>query len=262
MRVLAAFILLALTLPAFGQETTPLPRPRPEPPAVATEPVVPLPRVRPPPSAAAPEATPAAAAEDREAAKDAAPKPPRVYQTACLAVLAGQVEATTLPPLAEGICGARSPLEVTGVLVNGRMVPLSSAATADCALASTLPDWASDIDGYLMARENTRLARIVVGTSYMCRPRNNVSGAEVSEHGFANALDVTGFKLEDGRTIGLPEGWSDPLSPAGRLLRFAHDAACAHFTTTLGPEANALHRDHLHLDLGCHGRSCTARLCE
>ena len=30
----------------------------------------------------------------------------------------------------------------------------------------------------------------------------------------------------------------------------------------LGPEANALHRDHLHLDLGCHGARCVARLCE
>jgi hypothetical protein len=84
----------------------------------------------------------------------------------------------------------------------------------------------------------------------------------VSEHGFANALDVVGFSLQDGRTMALPDGWSEPLAPAGRLLRFAHGAGCAHFTTTLGPEANALHADHLHLDLGCHGQRCLARLCE
>ena len=89
-----------------------------------------------------------------------------------------------------------------------------------------------------------------------------MEGADVSEHGFANALDVIGFRLADGRTVTLSDGWTDPLAPAGRLLRFAHDAGCANFTTTLGPEANALHADHLHLELGCHGKTCTARLCE
>lgn len=62
--------------------------------------------------------------------------------------------------------------------------------------------------------------------------------------------------------MSLPAGWTDPLSPAGRFLRYAHGAACASFTTTLGPEANALHADHIHVDLGCHGKRCVARLCE
>jgi hypothetical protein len=102
----------------------------------------------------------------------------------------------------------------------------------------------------------------MVGTSYLCRPVNNAEGGNISEHGFADALDVIGFALEDGRTVTVESGWSDALSEDGRLLRFAHDAACSVFTTTLGPEANALHRDHFHVDLGCHGRTCTARLCE
>ncbi|MBA4782458.1 MAG: extensin family protein [Rhizobiales bacterium] len=33
------------------------------------------------------------------------------------------------------------------------------------------------------------------------------------------------------------------------------------FTTVSGPDVNAQHRDHLHLDLGCHGASCTALIC-
>ena len=95
----------------------------------------------------------------------------------------------------------------------------------------------------------------------MCRPRNHVEGADVSEHGFANALDVIGFRLADGRTVTLSDGWTDPLAPAGRLLRFAHDAGCANFHD-VGAGGHALHADHLHLDLGCHGKICTARLCE
>ena len=83
-----------------------------------------------------------------------------------------------------------------------------------------------------------------------------------SEHGFANAVDVTGFTLEDGRKIAVEANWMPAAAPEGRLLRLAHDAACGDFTTVLGPEADEEHHDHLHLDLGCHGQSCTARICE
>jgi hypothetical protein len=290
MRVLAALIIIAVTTPVFAQEgDVPLPRRPPpseaaepvaaetaapaaleseeetEPPDAATpatgEPEVPLPRRRPKPDEPKP-GDPATNEAKDTAGDEAEPPKPRIYQAACPAVLLGQVEARALPPISDGQCGERSPLAVTGLLVNGRMVPLSGEVTLNCGMASALPEWASAIDSYLRARENTEIARIVVGTSYFCRNRNNAADGDLSEHGFANALDVVGFELDDGRTISLPNGWLDPLSPAGRLMRFAHDAGCARFTTTLGPEANSLHADHLHLDLGCHGQRCTARLCE
>jgi hypothetical protein len=270
MRCALTLLLLAIALPATAQER-PLPHERPAAAGQQTEAAAPaetppLPRTRPA------EEVEAAPAEGEDAAPEEAaaapaepvepPEPARVYQTACPAVVAGLVQAEMLPPLVEGACGARSPLMVSGVMANGRLVPLSSPATLNCAMATTLPDWAAAVDNYVWARENTRIARILTGTSFMCRGRNRAAGADTSEHGFANALDVTGFELEDGRSLTLPGDWADALSTGGRLLRFAHDAACARFTTTLGPEANALHADHLHFDMGCHGARCTARLCE
>lgn len=260
---------LALPVPAQEAEDVPLPRARPE----AVQPVVPLPRVRPvqaaPGEAAAEDEAPVAddeaagtAAPEAPVEPDEPPKPPRDYQSACPAVVSGLVEAELQPPIAEGQCLAQSPWLVSAVAANGRMVPLSSPATMGCELAGTLPGWLDAIDGYLWARDNTRLARLLTGTSYMCRNVNNASAGNLSFHGFANALDVVGFELEDGRRITLPEGWADPGALEGRVLRFAHDAACARFTTTLGPEANALHEDHLHVDMGCHGKTCRARLCE
>ncbi|MDB5539839.1 MAG: hypothetical protein JWQ89_1566, partial [Devosia sp.] len=191
------------------------------------------------------------------------PAPPRVYQTACPAVLLGRVEATALPPISEGQqCGLQSPLSVTGVLANGRMVPVSGGVQTDCGVASALPEWIASVDSYVLAKENTRIAEVVVGTSYMCRNVDNGKTGNLSFHAFADALDVVGFKLEDGRFVTVEGGWTDALSPEGRLLRFAHDSACTHFTTVLGPEANALHHDHLHVDLGCHGKTCTSRMCQ
>ena len=96
----------------------------------------------------------------------------------------------------------------------------------------------------------------------MCRNVNNGSGGNLSDHAFADALDVVGFKLEDGRTVTILNGWPGTEAEGSRIVRYAHDAACSVFMTTLGPEANALHRDHLHIDMMCHGKSCTARLCE
>jgi hypothetical protein len=170
--------------------------------------------------------------------------------------------ATSMPPIVEGQCGLRSPLSLEAVSANGRNVPLNAPVTTDCGMATALPEWVSDVDSYLMAHDNTRIATVVVGTNYACRNVDNAKTGNLSFHAFADALDVVGFVLEDGRTITVETGWNGNEEQGRSAIRFAHDAACTHFTTTLGPEANALHHDHLHIDLGCHGSRCTARLCE
>lgn len=259
--------------PAPVNADVPLPQQRPAaadaPAVVEEESAAPVPLPRPVPETRAPDAEQSAEPEAVEPAVAPEPAPEtaealddRVYQTACPAVLLGLVEAEANPPLVEDQCGERSPLTVTAVLANGHMVPLSSPLTTNCAMASALPAWVSAVDGYATSALKSPLGEVVTGTSYMCRKRNNASEGFVSEHGFANAVDVTGFTLEDGRSIGVEGDWMPAGEPEGRLLRFAHDAGCTGFTTVLGPEANALHHDHLHLDLGCHGKSCTARICE
>ncbi len=143
-----------------------------------------------------------------------------------------------------------------------RSVPLNAPVTTDCGMATALPGWVADVDRWLMATEDTRIATVNIGTAYACRNVNNARSGNLSFHAFGDALDVTGFTLEDGRTIAVETAWPGTEAEGSRIIRFAHDAACTHFTTVLGPEANALHHDHLHLDLGCHGQRCTARLCQ
>jgi hypothetical protein len=243
-------------------EVAPVPRPRP--PGLPDSPVVAAPQPPIAEQAGEPgaEPEPAVAEPQPEAEPTAEPEPERIYQAACPAVLQGLVVAEMASPLREGMCGEQSPLVVTAVLSRGRMVPLSSPVTTNCQMASALPGWVADVDGYAEAKLGSPLAEVSTGTSYMCRNRSNGDAGLTSEHGFANAVDVTGFVLEDGRSIGVAAAWLPATAPDGRLLRLAHDAACGGFTTVLGPEANAEHEDHLHLDLGCHGASCTARVCE
>lgn len=244
-----------------AQTPPPLPQKRPE--GLGEEPEPEAPVAAPEPEAPV-EAEPAA-----EPLPTPEPEPPveevadeRIYQTACPAMIAGAVVAQMLPPIAEGACMAQSPLEVTALNLNGKTVELTSPIQTNCEMATALLDWAGDVDAYAKAALDSELVALQTGTSYMCRGR--VGGAEqfTSEHGFANAVDLVGFTLADGRSIVVENNWLPATTPEAKLLRQSHGAACGKFTTVLGPEANADHEDHLHLDLGCHGQTCTAQICE
>ncbi|MCP8883289.1 extensin family protein [Devosia sp. XJ19-1] len=221
----------------------PLPRPRPAPVVREPEPDV-LPE---------PEKTPSAP-EERE--------PERVYQTACPALLGGRVAGEMLEPIAQSVCAERSPLSVTGLWVNGSEIALTSPVITNCQMAGALADWVGAVDLYARAAMNSAVVSVTTGTSFMCRNRLSAADGFVSEHGFANALDIVGFTLANGRVINVESDWLPMSAPEGRLLRQAHGAACGRFTTVLGPEADADHQDHFHLDLGCHGQTCTAQICE
>jgi hypothetical protein len=88
--------------------------------------------------------------------------------------------------------------------------------------------------------------------SYSCRRIYGRSEGQWSEHATANAIDVAAFGLADGRRISVLEDWSDP-GAKGRFLHEVRDGACRLFATTLSPDYNAAHRDHLHLDQAARG---------
>jgi len=85
--------------------------------------------------------------------------------------------------------------------------------------------------------------------TYACRRVGGGSTGRPSEHATANALDVAAFRLRDGRRITVASDWGDE-GAEGRFLRAVRDGACGPFETVLGPDYNAAHRDHFHLDRG------------
>ncbi len=83
--------------------------------------------------------------------------------------------------------------------------------------------------------------------SFSCR---NIAGTRTrSQHSFANAIDISGFVLEDGTEISVREHWRE-RSDKGKYLNRVHNKACRLFSTTLGPDYDAAHADHFHLDMG------------
>lgn len=83
--------------------------------------------------------------------------------------------------------------------------------------------------------------------AYSCRRMYGRSAGDFSEHATADAIDIAGFTLRDGRRISVIGDWKGAGEDAA-FLHAVRDGACGLFSTVLSPDYNAAHRDHLHLD--------------
>lgn len=137
-------------------------------------------------------------------------------------------------------CGVDEPVRVT--MVDG--VRLTTPATIDCPTARALKSWINE--GVRPAFGRPEVVELRVAASYICRPRNNIRGAKISEHGRGKAIDISGFILSNGRELSVQGDYN-------RQMRRAHRAACGIFGTTLGPGSDGYHEDHLHFDTASHG---------
>ena len=124
---------------------------------------------------------------------------------AIAAEVAAKFEA--LPPRRDGACGTPAPvrLESIGADAPVRFVP---APVVTCDMLKGLARW---IDRGLqpLAEQHldSAISEVRVISSYACRTRYGKPGARMSEHAYANALDIAGFALADGREITVLTDW-------------------------------------------------------
>lgn len=92
------------------------------------------------------------------------------------------------------------------------------------------------------------IRRVQHFSSYNCRAMRTSAGetGRMSTHSTADAVDISGFVTRSGERISLEDGWNGPLRHQ-LFLRDVRDNACTWFRVTLGPDYNALHADHFHL---------------
>lgn len=169
---------------------------------------------------------------------------------ACLAAFAASgIPLQSQPPQpAQDGCGIAEPVRMPGEL---RFSP--SPPVVNCPIAAA---WVVFERHGLQPAAVEAFGQRVTGVrhlgAYNCRNVYGREGGRRSQHATANALDVAGFTLADGRTVGLPRDWTAP-GPPGAFLRSVRSAACQVFATVLGPDYNAAHHDHFHLDRGGWG---------
>lgn len=165
----------------------------------------------------------------------------------------------------------RLPDRVTGpgcgfenaVLLRTAGVRLSAPLSLSCPMALSFFMWEKHaLQPAAQQHFGQRVAAIDHLGSYTCRNINrgegsapNAPGASRSRHATANALDIAGFTLQNGKRITVLKDWrpADAATPPGaeaRMLVDAHQGACRLFNGVLGPDYNAVHRDHFHLETG------------
>lgn len=190
-----------------------------------------------------------------------------------------------LAPLKDGLCGTPAPILVKSVGAEPK-VAIDPPATLTCPLARALHAWLGKI---VQPEAKVTLGSDVVAlhnaSSYVCRNRNGSGDGLISQHAFANALDISEFVLASGERVTVLETWptvpaepppprpnperiietksaplpqpppvaTPPMAPKASaqtgFVRRIHEAACRSFSTVLGPDANEAHKDHFHVDM-------------
>lgn len=166
---------------------------------------------------------------------------------ACRAALSeAGFETAALPDLREGRCGYDEAVELTQ-----SAHPYSGPIGGSCALAAALALWERDVVAPAAIEHlGQPVARIeLAGAVYSCRPVAGRADRRLSEHGRANAVDIGGFTLADGRELKIISGWRGAAGDRA-FLRAVRDGACDYFQAVLSPDYNRAHHDHLHFDLG------------
>lgn len=129
-----------------------------------------------------------------------------------------------------------------------RIAYAPAAPPLACPLAAALTVWEREVvQPAALQLLGARVVRIEHFGSYACRRLYGRASGDWSQHARARALDVAGFRLANGRRVTVARNWTG----AGVEAEFLHrvrDGACRAFATTLSPDYNAAHRDHLHLD--------------
>lgn len=136
------------------------------------------------------------------------------------------------------------------VRVRATNVAVGEPFTLSCRSALTLALWEKHVlQPVAYAYFEAPVTRIDHYGSYACRNIYGRKDAPLSRHATADALDIAGFTLANGKRVSVARDWKGSDREA-LFLHDVHRGACRVFDSVLGPEYNAAHRDHFHFDRG------------
>ena len=151
------------------------------------------------------------------------------------------VQFTKVPEQRNGQCRILNAVKVRKV--NG--TNLKTPVIMTCGLALSFSEWIADINQLSQSQIGRPIDTIHHGGTYYCRKQR---GSRVmSEHGYANGIDIKGFFIGGG-LYNVKEHWGQSSRP--NLLRGMFGFACSKFGLALGPDNDRNHIDHFHFDNG------------
>lgn len=171
-----------------------------------------------------------------------------------------------------GAAGIATPLRLTGPIGDVKFLtagPKSKFSLLDCRIALSL----HELSAVLAAHD---VAEIRIDSFY--RPKAHLYGrkrSKLSQHAYGLAMDITAFKLKDGRTLEVerdfhgkigepvcgPGAELTPVSPEATALRnlVCDIARTGMFHNVLTPNYNTAHRNHFHFDITRNAKTIGVR---
>ena len=162
---------------------------------------------------------------------------------------AAGVKFTPLPDRHEpGGCSA-----INSIKVLDFGTPTTNMTAMTCPLAKNFAGWTRyAVQPAAEIAFGQKLVKIETMGTYSCRNIYGGRSGRLSQHAFANAVDVSAFVLADGRRVSVLGDWQGDQK-AQKFFRLIKGSACKRFGTVLSPKYNAAHADHLHLDMSGKG---------
>jgi hypothetical protein len=158
-------------------------------------------------------------------------------------------------------CRIDNPVRLLALKTTPRRIAFPDRPTLDCQFAVKFVQWLDEAGApVIRARTNSVLVALSTGPGHDCQNRDGGASAMLDEHGFGNAVDIAEARLANGERLRAKDVLST-ASPFHAAMNGLYASACGHFTTVLGPGADADHRKALHLDLGDHGKSDNYAVC-
>jgi len=173
----------------------------------------------------------------------------RFDRALCRSVLRSpHIEATAIPdePIRDR-CGWSNAVRISSA--GGTRIGIDKLT---CETAAALALWIEyDVQPAAVAAFGKRVASVQNFGTYSCRTiiGNPMWKNVPSQHATANAIDISGFALEDGTQINVKRDWRRG-GKEGDFLRSIHQSACRLFRVALSPDFNEAHHDHFHFDRG------------
>ena len=148
-------------------------------------------------------ASPGPAAPDQMGSSEAETK---AAQARCQRTLAGlDAHFTFISQVKTGSCGTPAPIELSGF---GKGLAISPPVVVTCDIAAALHAWMkTQIQPLARRHLGSAIIQINTMSSYSCRNRYGARNAPLSQHAFANAIDVRGFVTASGQLLDVEQHW-------------------------------------------------------
>ena len=136
----------------------------------------------------------------------------------------------------EGVCLVKDAVRIDSFPTT----KMSGPVVLNCKAALATHHWFQEIAAKNITHFGTYNCRTMRGSGVM------------SEHSFGTAIDIASINDSS-----VERHWEEK-SDRGDYIRRAARLACDYFSNSITPDHNALHHDHLHLDMG-YGTSCLSQ---